>query len=379
MSDLHHLLERAAPSPGSSLELDDIRRRVDRRRRRQRVTVLAAIVLVAVAAGVASTLLPDDAGESLDTFTDESTTTATTRPGAPTDDVVLATGVAVSVVDDGVWVVADENDGTFVTQLDPLSAEPIAPVEVDRRVRQLAVAGGTVWAYGPGDAESGNGVVVVLDVASAEVVGTYDPGAGFTPGGLVALDDGTAWVTDAQGDRVVHLRRDAMSEPADEVPVPGQPTDIVLADDGLLWIRSSRNGTIVSVDPVSATVMASRPWDAPLFASAGDGSVWSTDGSRVVQLHPDSLAEGVSVALGARVNIPDSQAVVQIGGGLWIATTSGVSFVPENDLEGPPETLVESPTGVTDLAITTRADIPWLWYVDAAGLHRWERTAPTGG
>ncbi len=362
MSDLRQLLHSAGPEPLNEFDPDDLRVRVARRRRTRRlVTSVTVVVVAALGLGVGVVLDRRSHDTGLDVINQPTPTLdgQGTLPGRVRD---------VSVGGGGLWVVGElDAPSWYAAQLDPSSGSVLRTVPLARVVRRVVVGRDVVWVFGGGDGGEPDGGVVAIDAQTGDIIRSYGYAEGFSPYDLAVMDDDSVWVSDASGDRVLHLVTDVDGADA-EVPVAGQPTDIVIARDGRIWVKQSLLGTVSGVDPVANEVVATNAWTGGLLAASVDGAVWTTDGDRLVQLAPDLLATGASAALGVRIEIK-ATAVAVDDSGLWVGGPEGVARFTTADLAGDPH---PSATLAGDDVVGLAGDSSGVWFTTPDGeIHRW--------
>jgi hypothetical protein len=308
MPDNRDLLHGAAPSP-RAYDDDAVRGRVDRRRRTRRIGTGLALVLVLVAGiGGAMALAGDDDGEPV--VADQPTTTVDDATGGGK----VAGITAVAFVGDDVWV-GDENG-----RVGPECCG--AGLDVPSAVRGVA-AGDVLWAYG-------DDWVAAID--PAVWTGAVDP----APEALLGVWDADGAVADIQpleGQHVAISLRDSGEvaivrtaaeglEEIERIPVTGSPTNLVLTTGGDLWVN---DGDVISrIDWGAGGAVDQQPWSGALLAPSMTGGIWAVDGDRVVDLAPENLSVGVSVAEGDRYTV-DATAVFETAFGLFVAGPDGLT------------------------------------------------------
>jgi hypothetical protein len=361
MPDLRELLHDAAPIATRDVDLDAVHARVRQRARRRRALVGGvAVVLLLVIGATAAAVMRDDDGRRIDVIDDSTTTVptgvATTTTGVfdvPTGTYEVAYQlpdgyVATAVLNEGqyVWVAAfaspigpagididEEHTGTWVVvRLDHETGDVVDTVGMPGAVRGLAGGEDVVWAWGGGDGGEPIGGAGAIDRRRPRLIGTFGWDAAvsqddwMSPAGFDAAGD-SAWMSDASHDVVYQLTLADDAVVATPIDVGAQPTDVVVLTDGSLWVREARAGTIAQISIESASVTDRVPWSGTLLEDGGD-LVWADDGTRLVELYPPGLHDGLSVAQGRRVThgVGWLLRVVRDAGGLWVIdpTTTSV-------------------------------------------------------
>jgi hypothetical protein len=307
MPDINDLLRGAAPDPGTYDE-DGIRRRVERRRRTRRVVAGLGALLVVIIGAVA--VLSATGDDEQPVVADRPTTTGgswAAYPDAPT---------SVAIVGDEVWIGGDH----YVSLGDGSSR-----IDLPAKVTRLGAEDGVLWA-------SGTDWVTAVDVATQEVVGLW---SGDALGDVEPLPNGEALLTLTLADEVAVVRTAAEGlEEIERFAVGDAPTDIVETTSGDVWIREGSDGkaraTIALVDWGAGGVTERCDWGYPLYAPALDGTIWTTDGDRVVSLDTAILRTGaLSAAIGERYDV-DATMAVETSFGLFTGGPGGVvRFSPQ--------------------------------------------------
>jgi hypothetical protein len=392
MPDLRELLRDAAPIASSEVDLGAVRTRVRQRARRRRALVggAVAVVVLLVAVAAAAVVSDDDKGRRIDVIDDSTTipqpATTVGVPDATSPSSTVASAsyqvryrlpngyIASAVVSDGssVWAAAfvggtlpqgrpndDPLVGSWVVaRLDRATGELTATVQMPGAVRGLSVGENVVWAWGGGDGGEPVGGVGAIDRREARLIGTlgWDPDVPqdewLSAYGLDANGD-EAWLSDATHDRVyrVHVGEGWLA--GDPVEVGRQPTDVVVLTDGSVWVRESRDGTIARIDARTLDVTDREVWAGSLLADSGR-LVWADNGTQLVELDPQTLADGVSVSLGRRIAHGSGWVgrVVRDADGIWVWHPNTLT-VHRYLLRGPDE----DPILVSTLGIARVSDI----------------------
>lgn len=327
MTQLDDLLRDALRSdvPASTGGADPVAQ-IERRVRRARVWLVSAATVSAlvVAAGIAVPLAMVKPAH-------RSTDRVLSAP-APTQDAQHiawwpgTAGAATPVVGGGyAWTLAraaTPDDVGVVAQRDASTGQLVASIDVPGPAEWLAFGLDRVWVAGGGDASNPDaGAISMIDPATKAVT-THHYADRSRPSG-VAFAGGIAWFGLYSSDRVDGFRPDAQLDPAVSVRVPGGPADVIATGEGRLWVHTIDNAQIVDVDVTDAkhpAVGKSYPWSGRLFAAGPAGTIWTTDGQRVVLLTPALLKSGTSVATGTRIATPGAPFWVtpSAGGGLWV-------------------------------------------------------------
>jgi hypothetical protein len=255
----------------------------------------------------------------------------TPAPGAPM--VVPLPDVGdVSVGGDGVFVTGFAYDPTgtsawYAARVDPATGLVVWQTELVRVARRIVATPGVVWVFGGGDGGEPEGVIVALDPTTGAILAGPDHSDAMGPYDAVATGD-DLWVSNSRGEVVRVAVEDGRIVRRATIPIDGQPSNIVLADDGRLWVLVYRTVgqtlSLVGIDPVAATVVATYGWDGPIHDAATGGAIWAQQlpDSPVLQLQPDALADGISLALGTRLPPVRFPSVVAVGEDVWVGTGS---------------------------------------------------------
>jgi hypothetical protein len=380
MPDLRDLLHDAAPVAARDVDIDAVRARVRQRTRRRRALVGGAAAVVLLGIGVAAAALAprdDDPHRRIDVIDVPTTVPAsvpvptTIAPAVWTTEIALRApdgfvADAVLVDGDAVWVGGTQDGDGIVLQLDR-SGEVLESYPLRMRLRGLALGEDTVWAWGGND----DGGVSIISRTSEHFVGhLFEPEVLRTPLDL-AVDGDSAWVTDPTLGRLVQVRAQSPSGlGAGWSDVGAGPAEVVVLDDGSVWVRDEQApGTIARVDPTTGEVVERQPWSGPLLAADGN-QVWTTDGDRLVALTPSLLTEGVSVAVGERIDGlgTDIIGVVVDDGGIWVQQPNELCRFEHSSTGG--FTLV---TGLSATVSDIAADGDGLLHVDGRtnAIRRW--------
>jgi len=316
--------------------------------------------------------------EALGLRTPDAGTTA--PPPINVTRVAGVTGRGVAATNGAIWTTVEPAAGSNgsivarwgVERRDPRTGSVLQTITVPGVVREVAAGAGLVWVIGGGDGAYPQGGVAAIDPATGRVAFTYgwEAGPPIAPYGIAVTTD-AAWVTDTAG-RVLRFRPSSSGFGVSvSGPVTGRPTTIVALSDGSIWVSRSLDGVISRIDPTSLQVTETRPWSGVLFAADGT-TIWTTDGTRLIQLDPELLGTGLSVAEGTRIPV-DPVAVAVGAAGLVVAISGGgIDRYSRPVLSGSSP----QPTG----PITTDGSVePWslaslgadVWFIDDNGLGHW--------
>jgi hypothetical protein len=299
MPDINDLLRGAAPDPAPYDE-DSIRRRVARRRRTRRVVVgLGALLVLVTGAIVVVATTGDDEQPVL---ADKPTTTTTGGRFA-------AVPASIAIVGDQIWMGGDG----FVSRGDGTDR-----IDVPGNVVSLAV-GDVLWVRG-------DTWVVAVDTAAKKVVGSWHGG---TVGDIVALPSQEVAISLPDTDEVAIAKTSAIAELEEvwRIPVRTKPGDLVRTTGGDVWVTCGDG--ITELDVGAQGVKRVEDWRGPLLAPSLSGGIWTVEGDRVIDLHPENLGSGLSVAEGARY-VVDATMAVETSFGLYTGGPKGVlRFSPQ--------------------------------------------------
>ena len=322
-------------------------------------------------------------GSSTSRDSSKGPTTSAATTGAPPLSVTRVVGVSgrgVAATTDAIWTTVEPaagSDGDVVARWgverrDPRTGSVIQTITIPGVVRQVAAGAGFVWVIGGGDGAYPQGGVAAIDPATGRVVFSYGWGAGppIGPYGIAVTTD-AAWVTDTAG-RVLRFRPGSSGiSVAVSGLLDGQPTGIVALSDGSIWVSRSLIGVISRIDAASMRVAETRPWGGVPFAADGE-TIWTTDGDRLIQLNPELLSAGLSVAEGARIPIvpvavavdPAGISVGVDGGGINRYNRAALSA------ESPvPSGQIATEGSVEPWSLTEQGES--VWFIDDNGLGHW--------
>ncbi|MGQ0831310.1 MAG: hypothetical protein ACT4OV_06495 [Microthrixaceae bacterium] len=338
MSDLRILLHDAAPA-APSLDLGSVRRRVSRRRRRRLLGGMFALLAVAGVGLVAAWQR------------DEATHIVTDDVGGKPSHV----GDLAASADGRLFVAGSDDDGNYVAEIDPATGRMTWRVPITGAPpNQIAYGLGRVWIL--------QGGVLSVDPDTHEVAAVLsEPG---TSAADIGFTDTYAWVADAGGDRLLRI---GPATATSAIELTGMPDQVVVSDDGTVWVRLPDEGTVVGLVLDRPTIAVAATWTGPLLAGSRQGAVWSSDGEQLVEVDPSLLSIGQSVSLGRRVPISGARHVVRLGEGLVVATDEKVWLLSSGDLDlatvDPARALSLGAPSIRSLVVV-RDDV---WYVDGGG------------
>lgn len=232
-------------------------------------------------------------------------TVAPATHGPTIDRGRLPAGAAVIDVGSATWgnvgmlVVADErgtvwvrDEGTHLTNIEFTRIDPAtdaANVIAVGNALDLAGGGNDLWAL-MGDqpiACCDPAPLVQLDPTTGAVLRTIDSAVGFE----LALDDGTAWVTDERSLFHVDLASGELLATIDVPDGPSEPIEF----DGVVWLSCGcGDASLVRVDPARGAVTGMLAIPGLDGIAAGEGAIWAkTDGGLIEQQGgpPDSQSQ----------------------------------------------------------------------------------------
>jgi hypothetical protein len=365
MRDLRDLTDTAGDVPPEPVDEPPVHRPFAERRHRRRVAAAIIVTVALVAVTVVGIRLAASGHKPVKVVTRPEGGPAARGPderGLSQWTVPGATALALS--GDDLWVVGHaQNRGQwYLARMDRSTGRERARVAIPHVVQRVVVGLGLVWCFGGGDTAEPNGGVTVVDPEHQQVVATYGYDHPFSPSDLTFVNQ-AAVVSDTRADRVLLFDlRPGRLVVAASYPVGPQPVDLVTPSGDSPWVREAGAGTISRV-PIT-NPPRTWPWGGRLLAPAGPGQVWATDGDpgRLVQLSPELLAQGSSVALGARIEGVQATAVAADPEGIWVGGPGGVSRFLRRTLESagdPRPAAVLAGYRVSSLAGNTQG----VWFV----------------
>jgi hypothetical protein len=336
---LRDALGDAPHPPTTQPPLRQLEQEIGRARRRRRSAVVLAVLAVVTVATVLPTVF-------LQSSSDKSVPVGPVPPGPGREPPALRDLGAVNpraIAPDAsvLYYLGDEapTNPWFITRIDPATGKDSRLVqELPDPLSHLAVGLGRVWAFGGGDgAYSDLSRILVFDQATGrqiDKVTVHTPAAPYA----VAFAQGSAWLTMSVLGEVWRLTPAPPGTPMriEHIKVAGQPTDIVATESGYLWIRQSLKHSWVRLIPTrngSGHLSAVVSWDGPMLSAAGGNQIWTREGSRLIALTPALLAQGISVAAGARLDLGEAPvAAAQTPDGLWAATANNIYWFTASSL-----------------------------------------------
>jgi hypothetical protein len=303
------------------------------------------------------------------------------RKAGPKLISIAAPGVSgVAVAGDALWTAREVDTAAGGTvqaawvleRRDAATGDVIATVRMPGVVRGVVATDDVVAAFGGGDGAEPQGGVAIVDPAHSRIIATYgwEAGPAVAPYRAVATRE-AVWVTDTAG-HLLEFRTGGAPAAPRRWDVDGQPTDLAALEDGSVWVWRSEKQLLSRFDPAAGAVTTSHSWCCGLLAADGRG-IWTSDGERLVELRPDLLGEGLSVAEGTRLPVAAS-AVVADGDGLWVATRdrSVQRWSREHGAEArpAPETTKDTDRDLAPWALAGHRDA--VWFVTIGGLARWQ-------
>jgi hypothetical protein len=347
MTRIEDLLRQALDdTPITSTATDPlagVERRLHRARRRLAVGAGVTAAVVAAAIVVPLVSLGDSHRTSRvigpSTSSPTPTPTASPVPGTFATWPVHGVGSVTQLTDGSVWsaltVMGRNRERWYVIQQDGTDGHELQRIELPSPINTVVGHESTVWAFGGGDGGYPDGDIFAISpnghVATHHFIGNGVRG--------IAFSDADTWVTVSPTNSVALLRGNGdRIDVVLTVPLTSQPRDIVNTGDGTLWVLEDIRQKVVQIVTQSGAphVGKSFAWSYPLFGATGSGALLTTEGSRVVQINPETMAAGLdSTAYGYRIDTPGdpSLAVEDGAGGLYVAvsrhgagTKSGIAY-----------------------------------------------------
>jgi hypothetical protein len=304
MPDIRDLL-RSGAGPESTFDEADVRRRV--RRRRVRRSALLGAALPVVLLGVYGVVVATQRSDERVVVSDETPEPTSAPTTAPPASAASAGYTSLAIVGGDVWA---GRDG-FVERGDGTDRVPVpGPV-----LEVAASDDGLLWVRG-------DRWVVAVDPATTKVLGT--PWTSETDtADLAPLPSQQVAITLPATHEVAIVKTVAIGlEEVWRITVSGEPHDVVRTTGGDVWVAS---GDVISELDVGAQgVKGTAPWSGPLYAPSRDGGIWTSDGDRLVDLRPDLLSAGASVAEGDRYPV-HADVVVETSYGVYVAGPDGLT------------------------------------------------------
>ena len=274
--------------------------------------------------------------------------TASGIPGLQVIDVWQQSGAAaVASGDGGLWALTiggtSTPEGDAVQQFNPVDGRRIgSPIAVPSPADFISVGLNRVWVYGGGDGAYGDlSVISAIDPANGHVETLRIHGKGGPQAMVFASQQ--AFVSLAVANEVVSVG--GVTGPLAEgqpVAVPGQPTSMVVMNDGSVWVDESLNRKWAHLDVAEghSKLLGTVDWNAPIFGLSPHNSVWTRD-TRLIEINPASLSQCVSCAYGARIPTPGRPTAVAAtdSGGLFVVTDAsagqrgGIAYYTAQDVQ----------------------------------------------
>jgi peptide/nickel transport system substrate-binding protein len=313
------------------------------------VAIVAALAVVAITV----TFLRPDKGAPVHVGTN-SVALMNAEDGTPELSSELGQRPGASAIGfDSLWVA--EPDRGVVARLDLDDGSVVDPsIRVGNSPSGVAVGAGSVWV-----ANAADGTVSRISVETNEETTTLP--AGSVPSGI-AFGGGSLWVADTVGAAL--LRIDPSTGKSESVPLAGQPTGVVFADDAV-WVSIAPAG-VARIDPADLTVTLTQTvGNGPTAIVAAFGSIWVAnylDGT-VTRLDPSTGREEATIPVGEGPN-----SLAAAGSSLWVANT----FDDAISAVDPASNTSDAPVPVDGVAgsLTAGGDGLWLAVGASAAEHR---------
>jgi DNA-binding SARP family transcriptional activator/ABC-type transport system substrate-binding protein len=265
---------------------------------------------------------------------------------------------AITAAAGSLWVA--DADSRTVARISPASRHVVASVTLDRAAQALAASAGKVWAVGSnptdfyltldrinptfdtaarvrrlpmildgdvGSVAAGPGTVVVaphtglltqIDARTGRVQSRTDPKVAPT---AVAQGFGSTWLAYKEADVVVRV--DATGATT-SIPVGQGPSAITIGRSAV-WVANAIDGTVMSIDPVSRTVIHRfSVGHAPAAIVEADRSVWIANaGDGTLTRIDERTGRRASIAVGG-----SPQALVVADGKVWVSVQPPLTAKP---------------------------------------------------
>jgi DNA-binding beta-propeller fold protein YncE len=213
-----------------------------------------------------------------------------------------------------------------VTRIDPTTDKVIAKISLDDPASVLAVSADAIWVT------SFPGVSVTrIDPVTNLVVGTVDPG-GSGPVGI-AVFDGYVWVANHDGIPTGSVAKidPAKMKVVDLIHVGAAPDSgpaSVAVGAGSLWVGVVNINSVVRIDPIRDTVVATIPVTACGEIVANDHDVWVAGADCGLGVtHIDPATNGVTSV----TNEVGSGPALALGeGSVWFGTSITLDRIDPN-------------------------------------------------
>ena len=197
------------------------------------------------------------------------------RYGSVAERVALPVGRGgggVGIGRGGVWVAAGTNR---LLKLDPHDATVVKRFDLGRRLNDVTVGGGAVWAISTSSASA-----LQIDPASgsvrARVPITSRPGSTRPVPLAVAAGEGAIWVLNGNTPSVTRIDPQLGAVTA-TIPlgVGSNPTAIT-SGAGAIWVALSGKGTVAKINPGGGAVRSIPLGDAPTGVAVSRGRLWAS-------------------------------------------------------------------------------------------------------
>ena len=244
--------------------------------------------------------------------------------------------------------VANSGDGT-VSVLDLATNASAGTVTVGAKPVDVAITPNGKFAYAANETD---GTVSVISTASNSVVATITIGAGTAPRGIAITPDGSeAWVADSGKDEVTVIDTATNAVSGLPIPVGSQPEGVAISPDGLRAFVAQKGGNVSLIDTATRAPVADFVDDnrAPSRIAIGPrgGRAFVTDSSfnTVTAFNPDNGAAGTPIPVGSQ----PSAIAIGPSGALAYAVAGDGTMTPittSNNAPGTQVTGLSSPLGI---------------------------------
>jgi hypothetical protein len=332
MKDIEQLLrdslrDAPTPVPTAADPVPLVDRRVRRARRLLGAGAAAGIALVAAGIAVPLALRNDGAAKVGIIPATHAPSPVPLQPLVPSVQTLAASGAAwVSTSDDGhVWYSTSPAGSSHLIELNAAGAQlHQSPIKAPG---DLVVAGtGIIWVVG---SDEGGKVLsrIAAYAPSGELLDSIDYPKDLLSYATQVNDDLYVVRSNDSGVFVERVTGVGGRLVTARVSVPGAET-IAATAAGHVWVSTSTS--LVQIEDTGTALRrgSTVPWSGPILGVVAGGhdvdAVWSYDGSRVVELSPALLRQGLSVAEGARIPVPRTPSWV-------VSNTARDVFVAMND------------------------------------------------
>ena len=337
MSDIEQLLRESLHSaPTPTPKLSDPVTTIERRTRRARALVAgaAAVIAIGVAAGI---IVPLSAlGHSRASGVVVSPAQSPTPRPSPTsaaDEQLIWMGANwVATAPTGLpWMVyvdnSGPNGGTRLAQL-VTNKMPRYRVRVQTPADMPVPGRNIVWVVGFVDGSGAHSRVSAVTTSGRLVATQAYPGKLLTYSTVVGDDLYMIDGGNAAGARIDRLRLVNGRITMTSVAAPMAET-VWSTKNGEVWAQTTSKLVEITDSGSGIALGTSVSWRGDIVGTVTDESapdaLWAWDGSRLVQLSPALLTQGVSVAEGARLALPGraGAAVSSPDGGVFVSIPDG--------------------------------------------------------